>query len=118
MRRACIQRWRGDCSDRGMAIPGRSRCRAHSTGWDAKPKERDVAYLDPAYKANRLKVLALEPVCHWRFEGCTGKSTTADHLLAVSQGGGNELSNLVGSCMPCNRRRGIQLGNATRRMKP
>jgi 5-methylcytosine-specific restriction endonuclease McrA len=113
--RGCIQRWRGGCSDAGAAVPGRSRCRAHASGWDAKPKSRDLAYADLAYQRNRKLVLAREPICHWRFEGCAGKSTTADHLLAVSRGGSNDPSNLVGSCESCNRRRGIDLGNQTKR---
>jgi 5-methylcytosine-specific restriction endonuclease McrA len=95
-----------------------SRCPEHRSGWDRKPKERDLAYLDPAYKRNRQIALGREPVCHWRLPGCTMASTQADHVIAVSQGGSNDLSNLVGSCESCNRRRGIQLGNQTRRRKP
>jgi 5-methylcytosine-specific restriction endonuclease McrA len=97
--------------------PGRSRCRIHGSSWDRKPKVRDLAYLDPTYKRNRQTVLAREPVCHWRFEGCTGRSTTADHLIAVSRGGSNDLANLVGACEPCNRRRGVALGNDTKRRR-
>jgi 5-methylcytosine-specific restriction endonuclease McrA len=100
---------------RNDAVPGRSRCREHGSGWDRKPKSRDLAYIDARYKANREIVLAQEPTCHWRFEGCTGKSTQADHLIAVSRGGSNDLSNLVGSCESCNRLRGIDLGNQTKR---
>jgi hypothetical protein len=35
--RQCIQGWRGNCSDGGRAVPGTSRCRAHSAkgGWAA-----------------------------------------------------------------------------------
>jgi 5-methylcytosine-specific restriction endonuclease McrA len=97
------------------ALPGRSRCREHGSGWDRKPKIRDLAYIDARYKANREIVLRQEPICHWRFEGCTLKSTQADHLIAVSRGGSNDLSNLVGSCESCNRLRGINLGNQTKR---
>ena len=93
------------------------RCPDCSFGWDRKPKERDLAYIDPAYKRNRQIALGREPVCHWKLPGCTMASTQADHVVAVSQGGSNDLSNLVGSCESCNRRRGIDLGNATKRRR-
>jgi 5-methylcytosine-specific restriction endonuclease McrA len=103
-----------------IAEPGRDRCERHraSYGWASKPKIRDAAYADPAYKRNRRIVLGREPWCHWKFPGvCTGRSTTADHLLAVSRGGTNDLSNLVGSCRPCNEARGRDLGNETKRRR-
>jgi 5-methylcytosine-specific restriction endonuclease McrA len=117
--RPCIRRGGGygPCSDGGRAIPGRSRCRAHASGWDAKPKSRDRAYVDGRYLANRKMVLAREPTCHWRLPGCTLKSTQADHIIAVSRGGSNGLENLVGACESCNRRRGIDLGNDTKRRR-
>ena len=43
-------------------------------------------------------------ICHW----CGGKATTADHLIARSLGGTNDLSNLVAACKPCNSSRGVQ----------
>ena len=95
-----------------------SRCPECRFGWDAKPKARDAAYASPEYQRNRQIALAREPFCHWRLPRCTITSTQADHLVAVSRGGDNSLSNLVGSCESCNRRREIQLGNQTRRKKP
>lgn len=44
-------------------------------------------------------------VCHW----CHGTATTADHLIALVDGGGHEDWNLVAACQPCNSRRGAQL---------
>jgi len=99
------------------ALKKPSRCPEHRSGWDRKPKERDLAYIDARYKANREIILAREPMCHWRLPGCTGKSTQADHLIAVSRGGSNDLGNLVGSCENCNRRRGVSLGNQTKRRR-
>jgi 5-methylcytosine-specific restriction endonuclease McrA len=116
-RRACIRCGRSFDID-PYAYKNPSRCPDCRSGWDRKPKERDLAYIDPEYKRNRALVLEREPLCHWRLPGCTGRSTQADHLVAVSRGGDNGLTNLVGSCEPCNRRRGIQLGNQTRRRKP
>jgi 5-methylcytosine-specific restriction endonuclease McrA len=94
-----------------------SRCPEHRSGWDRKPPERDLAYLDPTYKRNRQIVLERNPLCVWNLKGCTGRATTADHLVAVSRGGSNDLSNLVGACEPCNRRRGVALGNDTKRRR-
>jgi 5-methylcytosine-specific restriction endonuclease McrA len=92
-----------------------SRCPQHRFGWDKKPADRDLAYQGPEYARNRKIALEREPTCHWHLPGCTGRSTQADHVVAVSRGGSNDLSNLVGSCESCNRRRGIDLGNQTRR---
>jgi 5-methylcytosine-specific restriction endonuclease McrA len=102
-----------------IAVSGTSRCRAHTTyGWGSKPKSRDAAYADPAYRRNRGITLRREPSCHWRLPGCTGRSTTADHLVAVSRGGSNDLGNLVGSCRHCNEARGRDLGNQTKTAPP
>ena len=96
-----------------------SRCPDCRSGWDKKRDKgaRDAMYETPEYKTNRALALKSEPECHWRLPGCTGRSTQADHLRPIALGGGNGLSNLVGSCENCNRRRGIDLGNATRRKR-
>jgi 5-methylcytosine-specific restriction endonuclease McrA len=103
------------CITCGVLIPlGTSRCKAHGgQAWSGKPAGRQSAYRDPVYKANRKTVIEREPRCHWGLRGCTGKSTTADHLIAVAQGGSNELSNLVGACARCNAARGASLGGQT-----
>jgi 5-methylcytosine-specific restriction endonuclease McrA len=62
---------------------------------------------DAHHRMLRALVLAsAHHKCHW----CGGVATEADHLVAVINGGANELSNYVASCKPCNVRR----GNATR----
>jgi 5-methylcytosine-specific restriction protein A len=100
------------------ALPGTSRCRAHTTyGWRSKPASRQAAYVSPIYRTNRAIVLKREPECHWRLPGCTLRSTQADHLIPVSRGGTNDLSNLVGSCQHCNEARGRDLGNAAKRRR-
>jgi 5-methylcytosine-specific restriction endonuclease McrA len=97
----------GPCAGDGYAVPGRSRCKAHGgTAWARQPAGRRAAYSDPVYLANRKVVLEREPVCHWRLQGCTGRSTTADHLVPVARGGSNRLDNLVGACARCNQLRG------------
>lgn len=54
------------------------------------------------YQRNRRQVLAGHPACHW----CgVAPATVTDHVVPLSQGGSNELGNLVPSCVPCNARR-------------
>ena len=100
------------CITCGVLIPhGTSRCKAHGgQAWAGKPRNRQLEYRTPEYRANRKIVLEREPRCHWGFKGCTGRSTSADHLVAVAEGGTNELSNLVGACGRCNALRGASLG--------
>jgi 5-methylcytosine-specific restriction endonuclease McrA len=101
MRRACIQGWRGNCSDGGWAVPGTSRCRAHTAkgGWAAygvKHPERAAAYKDPRWKAMRDAQLAQEPFCAF----CGAKATDADHVTPISLGGAFDgpLRSLCRSC--------------------
>lgn len=55
------------------------------------------------FQNNRRLLLADKPVCHW----CGVRpATTADHVLESDRGGGNEITNLVAACKPCNSRRG------------
>ena len=100
------------CITCGIPIPyGRSRCADHGgKPWSGVPRARQATYNAPEYKKNRQIVLEREPVCHWRLRGRTGKSTTADHLVAVAEGGSNTLENLVGACARCNAARGAALG--------
>ena len=117
MKRACI-RFGPGCSDGGVAVAGCSRCRAHGGGaWARQPPARQAEYRSGEYQRNRRLVIAREPTCHWRLPGCTQISTTADHLKAVAEGGGHELENLVGSCRPCNEKRGAAEGRATQKGK-
>lgn len=52
-------------------------------------------------------------VCRW----CGGKATTADHVVAKAHGGSDELSNLVGACVPCNMRRAHEQSKEGQRRK-
>ena len=116
--RACIRRGYGPCSDGGRAVPGSSRCKQHGGGpWGRKPADRQAAYSDPQYLANRKAAIEREPACHWRFPGCTLGSTTADHLVSLAGGGTNDLDNLVGACSRCNESRGAAEGRAAMRAR-
>ncbi|CAB4145510.1 HNHc domain containing protein [uncultured Caudovirales phage] len=59
------------------------------------------------YAANRRRLLAEHPECHW----CGKEATEADHLIAYVDGGENDPSNLVSACKSCNAKRGAQLKN-------
>jgi hypothetical protein len=100
------------------AIPGLSRCRRHmgSTGWAKYVRDhpkRSATYRDSTYRRNRAIVLKRDPWCRLRLPGCTGRSTTADHVISVAKGGTNDLGNLRGSCGNCNQLRGGAEGRAT-----
>lgn len=57
------------------------------------------AYNTAEYKRNRKIVLEQSQyICHY----CQGHANTADHIVPVSQGGTNELSNLLAACHNCN----------------
>jgi 5-methylcytosine-specific restriction enzyme A len=100
---------------------GRVGCQRHlpSWGWANKHNKalRDAMYTGAGYRRNRAIVIQREPTCHWRLPGCTGRSTQADHLRPVSQGGSNNLDNLVGSCRSCNEARGRAVGNELKRRR-
>ena len=65
----------------------------------------------PEFTRNRLIALENEPICHWCHKA---KSTEADHLIETDRGGSDDVSNLVGSCKPCNASRGNRYLNAKR----
>ena len=69
---------------------------------------------DPIYRANRKLLLQDGPDCAIGLDCCTRIATTADHILAVSEGGSDELENLRPACRPCNSSLGASLGNRQR----
>ena len=91
------------CPECGRAFkpgePRQTRCDDHD---NRAPSPSTIAARDPEYRRNRLIVLAGNPNCHW---GCGRRATSADHLVAVANGGSNALSNLVPACEPCNKSR-------------
>jgi 5-methylcytosine-specific restriction endonuclease McrA len=118
IRRICVHRSRS-CSGGGYALPGTSRCRAHTTnGWGSKKNKaaRDAQYTDPVYRRFRAQTLAAKPNCV--YPGCTKVADTLDHIIPVSLGGGNEPANLRPMCRKHNEALGRGHGNAMKRRKP
>lgn len=56
----------------------------------------------------QAQVIREEPTCRLRLDGCTGVSTTADHILTRASRPDLVLvrSNLQGACAHCNYKRG------------
>lgn len=61
-----------------------------------------------AWRTLRDQVVTEEPTCRLRLPGCTGVTTTAAHLLAVTAHPelALERTNVRGSCTPCNENSG------------
>lgn len=117
MSRACISQG-PRCSDGGIAVPGTSRCRNHTTsGWGSKKNKaaRDAMYASSIYREHRKRVLSAKPLCS--YAGCTEAATTLDHIVPVSLGGGNEPSNLRPMCRKHNEALGRDLGNQMKRRR-
>jgi len=66
-------------------------------------------YASRSYREYRQRTLAAKPICV--YPGCTTIADTLDHIVAVSQGGGNEPSNLRPMCRKHNQDLGRDLGN-------
>jgi 5-methylcytosine-specific restriction endonuclease McrA len=86
---------------------------ATTAAWSRRRTVHQSAYASSEYRRNRELALTREPICHWRLPGCTGRSTTADHVIPLARGGTNELVNLVGACRRCNEQRGGAEGRTT-----
>lgn len=60
------------------------------------------------WRVLRDRVVREEPLCQLQLSCCTGRSTTADHIIPVRNRPDlkHVRANLRGSCQPCNMRRG------------
>lgn len=67
-----------------------------------------------AWRRLKDQVVQEEPQCWLRLPGCTGASTTADHVIPRSQRPDLTMvrSNLRGACHKCNTTRGNKTGRA------
>ena len=56
-------------------------------------------YKSAVYQRNRAAVLQRDYfTCHY----CSQEANTVDHLIPLSKGGTDEMSNLVAACVSCN----------------
>jgi 5-methylcytosine-specific restriction enzyme A len=69
---------------------------AGGSGWGGR------RFLPGDWKARRAAVLKRDPLCQLNLKGCTIRSTQADHIIPVAEGGTHEVeTNLQGVCKPC-----------------
>lgn len=87
-----------NCSEGGFAVPGTSRCPAHSRGWrkSAAMVARGGYYQSPGWRERSKRQLAKFPVC----VRCGGKATIADHLAPIGLGG-DPAGKLQSMCTRC-----------------
>ncbi len=111
MRRACILKG-PNCSDDGIAVPGRSRCRFHGGGaWERTDPSAKHRY-DARWRDLRARVLRESPTCAL----CPARATDVDHIVAVADGGSDDRPNLRGLCNPCHKKHTADQ-NRTRRAR-
>lgn len=119
MRRACIVGGRG-CSDAGSALPGTSRCRAHTrSGWGThRPPANAYAYSGD-WPDRRKQVLARDGYqCQLRHSDiCIGRASAVDHIVQPEAGGTNDLDNLRSVCERCHARRTGRQGALAKQRK-
>jgi 5-methylcytosine-specific restriction endonuclease McrA len=77
---------------------------------------KSPAYNRRQYQQNRLVVLATAGgKCYIR--GCLRPATTADHIVPLAAGGGNDLTNLRAACPHHNSVGGVAITNEIRRAR-
>ena len=62
------------------------------------------------YKAERRRLLRINPACHWCNAPLDEGTATLDHKVALSRGGANQRDNFVLACHGCNQGRGNRVG--------
>jgi 5-methylcytosine-specific restriction enzyme A len=117
MRRACIG-GSGPCS--GDALPGTSRCRAHTrSGWGRyRPPANAYAYSGD-WPERRRRVLERDGyTCQLRYPDiCISRASQVDHIVQPEAGGTNDMSNLRAVCRPCHARRTGRQGALAKQRK-
>ncbi len=110
LRRACIMSNR-HCSDDGLALPGKSRCRAHGGGAWQRTNPSSKHRYGAAWQETRARVLRQEPNC----QICGKPATEVDHVRAHADGGTDERSNLRALCHPCHKKHTSEQNRARRK---
>jgi 5-methylcytosine-specific restriction protein A len=106
------------CSDGGYALPGASRCRAHSrSGWGRRPPANAYAY-SSGWSERRRQVLERDGYrCQLRYNVCVGRASQVDHIVQPEAGGTDALENLRAVCRPCHARRTGRQGAMAKQAK-
>jgi 5-methylcytosine-specific restriction endonuclease McrA len=99
------------CSNRGMCLPGASRCPAHSTSnWHRSRNPASATYYSSrAWQERRAAQLKKEPLCAM----CGAKASHADHVVNIASGG-DPNGPLQSLCVDCHRRKTGQEGHRAR----
>lgn len=116
MPRSCIRLGRG-CSDNGIALPGTSRCRAHTrSNWGRTPSRFGSVYKASEWQSIRKRVLREEPVC--AIVGCEERASEVDHVVPLSAGGDAfARDNLRALCREHHQKRSSQQGGEAAKRK-
>ena len=77
------------------------KCPKHRKGKSQLPSASSRGY-NARYRRNRIIVLE---AAVWKCHYCGGTANEVDHVVALADGGGNELSNLRACCRQCNQDR-------------
>ena len=76
-------------------------CARHQKEYEASlPRQAARHAYPPNWEALRAAVLMMRPYCK-----CGRPAREVDHIVPLSQGGTNDLSNLEGRCKPCHSRK-------------
>lgn len=92
------------CAEPGCyALVRTTRCDEHRSGWNRAPRSASSKRTGTRqWKLIRAKTLTRDGhQCQLRGPNCTIEATQVDHVIPVSQGGGDELSNTTSVCKPC-----------------
>jgi 5-methylcytosine-specific restriction enzyme A len=111
LKRACIRQGAG-CSDGGIAIPGRSRCRAHGGGAWARTDPASKGRYGAQWQRRRAQVLREQPNCY-----CGRPATDVDHIRAVADGGTDNRENLRSLCRQHHKQHTAEQNKARRRRR-
>lgn len=111
----CLCIMRGPkCSNDGFAVPGTSRCPAHSRGWRKTPEmqSRSSYYSTSSWRQRRAKQLREHPTC----VKCGAPATVADHIDPIGLGG-DWFGPLQSMCTKCHNRKSSSEGGKASKAK-
>ncbi len=68
-------------------------------------------------QSRRLRAIVLTrwPWCYLQYEGCTGHATEDDHIIPITAGGTDHISNHRGACHTCHQAKSQHEATAARR---